>query len=111
MVDYVSFRPDWLQRVLNLDQRSMALVEVVGDSMAPTADEGDVVLIDLRETRFRHDGVYVLRTGSDLAVKRLQRQPDGSVLMRSDNPAYESYAMKAEEVSVLGRALWVGGRL
>jgi len=69
------------------------------------------VLIDVRETRFRHDGVYVLRTGNDLAVKRLQRQPDGSILIRSDNPAYESYAVQPEETSVLGRALWVGGRL
>jgi phage repressor protein C with HTH and peptisase S24 domain len=111
IVDYLSFRPDWLQRVLNLDLRSIALVEVIGDSMSPTADEGDVVLIDVRETRFRHDGVYVLRTGNDLAVKRLQRQPDGSILIRSDNPAYESYAVQAEETSVLGRALWVGGRL
>jgi phage repressor protein C with HTH and peptisase S24 domain len=111
IVDYLSFRPDWLQRVLNLDLNSIALVEVIGDSMSPTADEGDVVLIDLRETRFRHDGVYVLRTGNDLAVKRLQRQPDGSILIRSDNPAYESYAVQPEEASVLGRALWVGGRL
>jgi phage repressor protein C with HTH and peptisase S24 domain len=111
IVDYLSFRPDWLQRVLNLDLHGIALVEVIGDSMSPTADEGDVVLIDLRETRFRHDGVYVLRTGNDLAVKRLQRQPDGSILIRSDNPAYESYAVQPEETSVLGRALWVGGRL
>lgn len=111
IVDYLSFRSDWLQRVLNVDLRSIALVEVIGDSMSPTADEGDVVLIDLRETRFRHDGVYVLRTGSDLAVKRLQRQPDGALLIRSDNPAYASSAVKPEEVNVLGRALWVGGRL
>ncbi len=111
IVDYVSFRPDWLQRVLNLETRSMALIEVIGDSMSPTADEGDVVLVDLREARFRHDGVYVLRTGNDLAVKRLQRQPDGSILIRSDNPAYESYAVQPEEISVRGRALWVGGRL
>jgi phage repressor protein C with HTH and peptisase S24 domain len=111
VVDYLSFRPDWLQRAFNLDLRSMALVEVIGDSMSPTADGGDVVLVDLRETRFRHDGIYVLHTGGDLAVKRLQRQPDGTLMMRSDNPVYESYAVKPEEVNVMGRALWVGGRL
>src|SRR5579863_8486946 len=49
IVDYVSFQPEWLQRALNVDLRNMALVEVVGDSMSPTIDEGDVVLIDLRE--------------------------------------------------------------
>jgi phage repressor protein C with HTH and peptisase S24 domain len=111
VVDYLSFRPDWLQRALKLDLRNMALVEVVGDSMSPTVDGGDVVLVDLRETRFRHDGIYVLHTEVDLAVKRLQRQPDGTLMMRNDNPAYESYAVKPEEVNVMGRALWVGGRL
>ena len=111
IVDYLSFRPDWLQRALSLDLRSMALVEVIGDSMSPTANGGDVVLVDVRETRFRHDGIYVLHTGGDLAVKRLQRQPDGTLMIRSDNPAYESYAVKPEEVNVMGRALWVGGRL
>jgi phage repressor protein C with HTH and peptisase S24 domain len=111
VVDYLSFRPDWLQRALNLDLRNMALVEVIGDSMSPTVDGGDVVLVDLQETRFRHDGIYVLHTGGDLAVKRLQCQPDGTLMMRSDNPAYESYAVKPEEVNVMGRALWVGGRL
>lgn len=111
LVDYLSFRTDWLQRVLKLDLRNMALIEVIGDSMSPTVDGGDVVLVDLRETRFRLDGIYVLHTGADLAVKRLQRQPDGKLMMRSDNPAYESYAVKPEELNVMGRALWVGGRL
>jgi phage repressor protein C with HTH and peptisase S24 domain len=111
IVDYLSFRPDWLQRAFSLDLGSMALVEVIGDSMSPTANGGDVVLVDVRETRFRHDGIYVLHTGGDLAVKRLQRQPDGTLMIRSDNPAYESYAVKPEEVNVMGRALWVGGRL
>jgi phage repressor protein C with HTH and peptisase S24 domain len=111
IVDYLSFRSDWLQRTLNLDSRNMALVEVIGDAMVPTADEGDVVLVDLRETRFRHDGVYVLRNGNDLAVKRLQRQPDGSLLIRSDSPTYQAYSVKPEEISIFGRALWVGRHL
>ena len=110
IVDYVSFQPEWLQRALNVDLRNMALVEVIGDSMSPTIDEGDLVLVDLREARFRHDGVYVLRTGTDLAVKRLQRQPDGSLLIRSDNPAYEPAAVRPDEVALLGRVVWIGGR-
>ena len=111
IVDYVSFQAEWLQRALNVDMRNTALIEVIGDSMSPTIDEGDVVLVDLREGRFHHDGVYVLRTGSDLAVKRLQRQPDGALLIRSDNPAYESNTVKPDEVTLLGRVVWIGGRL
>lgn len=111
IVEYLSFQPEWLGRTLNLDARNLALVEVIGDSMSPTIDEGDLVLVDLRETRFRHDGVYVMRTGGDLAVNRLQRQPDGSLLIRSDNAAYESASVKSDEVSLLGRVVWLGGRL
>jgi phage repressor protein C with HTH and peptisase S24 domain len=111
VVDYLSFQTEWLQRALGVDLRNMALVEVIGDSMSPTIDEGDLVLVDLREARFRHDGVYVLRTGSDLAVKRLQRQPDGALLIRSDNPAYESSTVRPDEVALLGRVVWIGGRL
>jgi phage repressor protein C with HTH and peptisase S24 domain len=111
MVDYLSFQPEWLERTLNVDLRNMALVEVIGDSMSPTIDEGDLVLVDLREARYRHDGIYVLRTGSDLAVKRLQRQPDGSLVIRSDNPAYESSVVRPEEVAVMGRVVWMGGRV
>ena len=111
LVDYLSFQPEWLERALNVDLRNMALVEVIGDSMSPTIDEGDLVLVDLREARYRHDGIYVLRTGSDLAVKRLQRQPDGSLAIRSDNPAYESSVVRPEEVAVMGRVVWMGGRV
>jgi phage repressor protein C with HTH and peptisase S24 domain len=110
IVDYLSFQAEWLQRALNLDQRNLMLVEVIGDSMSPTIDEDDLVVVDLRETRFRHDGIYVIRTGTDLAVKRLQRQPDGTLLIRSDNPAYEAAAVKPDEVALLGRVVWIGGR-
>jgi phage repressor protein C with HTH and peptisase S24 domain len=113
IVEYLSFQPEWLGRTLNIDARSTAVVEVIGDSMSPTIDEGDLVLVDVRETRFHHDGVYVMRSGGggDLAVKRLQRQPDGNLLIRSDNAAYESATVRPEEVSLLGRVVWLGGRL
>jgi phage repressor protein C with HTH and peptisase S24 domain len=67
IVDYLSVRADWLRQTLNADPRSLALVEAAGDAMAPTVDDGDVVLCDLRESRFRHDGIYVFRTGGILA--------------------------------------------
>ena len=111
IVDYLTFQPRWLGRTLNLDSSNLALVEVIGDSMSPTIDEGDLVLVDLREARFRHDGIYVMRIGADFAVKRLQRQPDGDLLIRSDNPSYDSAIIKPDSVSLLGRVVWVGGRL
>lgn len=110
IVDYLSFRSDWLHRVINTDARSLILVEAVGDAMAPTIDEGDLVLADLRESRFRHDGIYVFRTGGTLAIKRIQRQSDGMLLVRSDNAAYQPSTVKPDELSTIGRVLWIGGK-
>lgn len=111
IVDYLNFRSDWLQRALAADPRQLALIEVVGDSMSPTIDEGDLALADLREARFRHDGVYVLRTGADFSIKRLQRQLDGSLIVRSDNPAYDPQAASLDGIIIFGRVIWIGGRL
>jgi phage repressor protein C with HTH and peptisase S24 domain len=111
IVDYLSFRSDWLQHALGAEPRNLVLVEAVGDSMSPTVDEGDLVLVDLRETRFKHDGVYVLRAGNDLSVKRIQRQPNGALTIRSDNPAYGSASVSADHLTLLGRVIWMGGRL
>jgi phage repressor protein C with HTH and peptisase S24 domain len=111
IVDHLSFRADWLQHRLGTDPRSLALVEAIGDSMSPTVDDGDVVLVDLRETRFKDDGIYVLRAGNDLSIKRIQRQPDGSLTIRSDNAAYERLTVSPDMIALFGRVIWVGGRL
>jgi phage repressor protein C with HTH and peptisase S24 domain len=111
IVEYVRLRGDWLQRVLGADARAIAMVEAVGDSMAPTIDEGDVALTDLRENRFRYDGVYVIRSDNELAIKRIQRQPDGALLVRGDNPAYEPATVRPDQLKLLGRVMWVFGRL
>jgi len=110
-VDYLDFKPDWLKRTLNADAKDLALIEAVGDSMAPTIDEGDLVLADLRETRFKSDGVYVLNNGDDLSIKRIQRELDGKLTIRSDNPAYKPVTVAPESVSLIGRVIWMGGRL
>jgi len=79
--------------------------------MSPTVDEGDLVLVDRRETRVRDDGIYVLRVGNDLSIKRIQRLPDGSLAIRSDNSAYERLIAAPDMVALLGRVIWVAGRL
>lgn len=111
IVDYVRLRADWLQRVLGADARSVAIVVAVGDSMAPTIDEGDLAVVDLRENRFRYDGIYVIHAGNELAIKRIQRQPDGKLLIRGDNSAYEPATAMPDQLDLLGRVVWVLGRL
>ncbi len=107
VVDSIALRAAWVKRVLKTEPRDLILIEVVGDSMAPTVEDSDLILANLAEPRFRQDGIYLLRHDSGLAVKRIQRRPDGKLLVRSDNPKYE--AMVVSSVSIIGRVIWIGG--
>jgi phage repressor protein C with HTH and peptisase S24 domain len=107
VVDSIAFRAEWVKRVLNAESRDLILIEVVGDSMAPTIENSDLIVANLAEPRFRQDGIYLLRHDSGLTVKRIQRRPDGKLLMRSDNPKYET--MVVSTVKVIGRVIWIGG--
>jgi phage repressor protein C with HTH and peptisase S24 domain len=107
VVDSIAFRAEWVKRVLNAESRDLILIQVVGDSMAPTIEDSDLIVANLAEPRFRQDGIYLLRHDSGLTVKRIQRRPDGKLLMRSDNPKYET--MVVSTVKVIGRVIWIGG--
>lgn len=111
LVDYIAVKTEWLHRRLNLDARSVLLIEVAGDSMAPTTEDGDLALVDPREVRVGRDGVYLLKVGSELSVRRLQWRPDGKLIVQSDNPAYQTAVVAPESVNVLGRLVWIGHKL
>ena len=111
IVDYLAFKAEWMRRHIGIDPKSLMLVEAVSDSMAPTIDEGDLALVDLRDARFRHDGVYVLRASGELSIKRIQRRPDGKLIIRNDNAAYEPTVVTADSVNVVGHVIWIAGRL
>jgi phage repressor protein C with HTH and peptisase S24 domain len=107
VVDSLAFRADWIKRVLHAESRDLILIEVIGDSMAPTVEDSDLILANLAEPRFRQDGIYLIRHDGGLTVKRIQRRPDGKILVRSDNPKYES--MVVPSVKIIGRVVWIGG--
>jgi phage repressor protein C with HTH and peptisase S24 domain len=82
---------------------------VKGDSMQPTLWDGDEIVIDTRERRVDRDGIYVVTVRSDLKVKRIQVKMDGSLVIKSDNAAYEPEligAKQADEFQVEGRLVW-----
>lgn len=108
----LAFRADWLRRQ-GLQPSHLALVYVEGDSMYPTLQEGDLLLLDTSK-RTPVGGVYVIQIEGELRAKRIQRLVDGSVRISSDNPAYAEERLPAGEVGklqVIGRAVWKCGAL
>ena len=81
-----------------------SLIGVAGDSMAPTLRDGDRVLVDRTARRLvARGGVYVLRRGDVIAIKRLK--PIGAEIeIRSDNPLWPVERVAPGEIEVIGRA-------
>lgn len=99
----------WLRRNASFSSpENLAIVTGIGDSMRPTFEDGDPLLVDRSVTEIRLDAIYVLSLNGELFIKRIQRRPDGSYTMLSDNRAYEPYHIKDEEreqFQVLGRVV------
>ena len=111
VVDYLAFKREWVDARLNTDSRNLTLIEALGDAMSPTIDDRDLLLVDLAEPHFRHDGAYVLRRDNDLEVRRLQRRPDGTLNVICDNAAYPPSVVATDSIHIIGRVIWVAGRI
>ena len=109
LAEPMAFRSDWLRRE-GFDPAKMAVIRAKGDSMEPTINDGDVILIRLKNGEPPRDGLYVLHLSDGLFVKRLQFDL-GGVRIISDNPLYKSRDLSKEELAELdlvGRVVWAG---
>lgn len=103
----------WLKRMSGGNPENLSIVRVSGDSMAPTLQDGDDILVEqsLESTKVR-DGIYVLLRDETLLVKRVALEPmSGKLAISSDNPAYPSWhGCEPREVHILGRVIWSARR-
>ncbi len=114
IVDYLSFRADWVRSALGVSVGDLALISVIGDSMEPSLSEGDVVLLDMTTRSVLDGSIYALQLNGGLLVKRIQRMLDGSLVVKSDNARYDTETVsedKADRIKIIGRVVWVGRRL
>ena len=107
-VGQLRFSARWL-KANGLSAAMLSAIEVEGDSMEPTLRDGDEILVD-RTPRPLRSGIHVLRLDEVLLVKRIERAGDALRLI-SDNRAYPEIERAANEVEIVGRVVWKGGRL
>jgi transcriptional regulator with XRE-family HTH domain len=112
IVDYLAFKREWLRQFYSGNPRHLALILARGDSMHPTIQDGDLLLIDLSQHQITTDAIYVLRLDEQfLIAKRVQRMYDGTIHVLSDNAAYATQIVQASDIHVVGRVIWYGRRL
>lgn len=107
--DTIRFSWRWL-RAMGLQPDHLSTIVVSGDSMEPTLRDGDEILVD-RKPRPPRDGIHVVRLGDSLLVKRLDTGRPGKIVLISDNAAYPPVECAGQDVEVIGRVVWKGGRI
>lgn len=111
IVDHLAFRSDWVRQTLGLDPAHLALIDVRGDSMSPTIEGGDLLLLDTRLGTAKSEGVFVINLNGSLLVKRVRIKLSGVVEIVSDNPNYGSETISGDELdrlAIVGRVVWHG---
>jgi phage repressor protein C with HTH and peptisase S24 domain len=111
---YFAFDERWLKGLTPSAPDNLSIVRVEGDSMAPTLNAGDDILVDLGDAAQRlRDGIYVLRIDDAVVVKRLALNPVGRrVTIQSDNPAYPDWPdCPLDTINCIGRVIWSGRRV
>lgn len=98
---------------LNINKNSSEIIFASGDSMYPTIQGGDSLLIDKSKIDV-HDGrIYCVRIDGQVYAKRLQKIPPATIVVISDNPKYKSFEINLSseldyDFEIIGEIKWWG---
>jgi phage repressor protein C with HTH and peptisase S24 domain len=111
---YFAFDDRWLSKVVGSSSPNLSMVSIAGDSMSPTLNDGDDVLVEHPTPGSAlRDGIYLLRVQGLLLPRRIVLNPTGAaVTVRADSPAYPDWPdCHLSDLDVVGRVVWFGRRL
>lgn len=103
------FQKSWIKNDLRANPADLRIMHVEGDSMMPTLNDGDIVLVDTGRRTPTPPGIFVLHDGMGLVAKRLEHIPNSDpprVRIVSDNATYSPYERLTEETNIVGRIRW-----
>lgn len=101
----VAFEQRWLTDI-GVSPKDAVILPAQGDSMSPTIPNGAPMLVDTSKREVRNGFIYVFNIDGDLVVKRIERLPDGTFDLISDNRNYPTRNLSRNTVTsmmVIGR--------
>lgn len=111
VVGSLAFRRTWL-REHGIKPGSALLVTVTGDSMRPSIQAGDLVLLDRDRTEIVNGRPYIfVDVDGETRLKRLHRLGRNTLALVSDNPDHPPElrdGTDAARVQVIGQVVWSG---
>lgn len=109
--EYLNMDQETLVRLGALKPQNIEAINVMGDSMEPTLNDGNIVFIDKTLTEINRGGIFVVATPGGLFIKRVQLKTDGMIDLISDNDAYLPESLRAEDIKVVGKVVGAIGEI
>lgn len=102
----VFFRKDWI-KMNGYNAERLVAFRVKGQSMEPSLWDGDLVVVNLADTKPYDGDVYAVSYEGEPGVKRLRRDA-GEWWLASDNADQRKFSPKrcTEDVEILGRVIY-----
>ena len=102
-----------LAKDLGVSTSQTEMIFAQGDSMMPTIEGGDSLLVDHARKEIYDGKIYCVRIEGKLYAKRLQKIPPDTVVIVSDNPKYRSFEIDLRrcpdyDFEVIGEIRWWG---
>lgn len=108
VVEKIQVTEEWFNQNVSRYRRSgYDIVNASGDSMEPTINDGDVVIIDKRDCDVMKEGVFCVAYSGGIFLKRVQILPEG-IQFLSDNQLYKPIVARGQEiesVKIIGRVV------
>jgi phage repressor protein C with HTH and peptisase S24 domain len=101
------FSRDWLRKFTHSPPELLFTTSGVGDSMTPTINDQDLVIVDRSERLEGSMGekIWAIVFGGVGMIKRLRPMPDGSVKIMSDNQLVREELATDSDLYVVGRVV------
>ena len=104
----INFDLDWIQsRLPDHSLEDLNIVFITNDSMFPTLKSGDLLIVDSSMNIFTNDGIYLTESSAGIFIKRIYKNMDGSLLVKSDNIAYgleTIFENQSSDFKIIGKA-------
>ncbi|MBF7010582.1 S24 family peptidase [Novosphingobium resinovorum] len=99
---------EWVSNFTQSPAAHLSIVKPQGDSMYPTINDRDIVMIDRSQrTIDRQEGIWALDFAGFGTIKRVRKMPDGTYKLMADNPAVPTEIANGADLHVIGRVAGV----
>lgn len=103
--EYITVDEKVMHNMVGLGNTDLEAINVVGESMEPTLQDGSIVFVDKMETNINKNGIFIAQTLNGLYIKRIHQRADGMIELISDNSVYPPEAIHPNEVTIVGKVV------